>query len=104
MDEIYQLVKTRIQKVLDLYNNLLEDNFSVSNNPKYQDDLRKSREEEKFRTEKENWILNVLKQLKEYSQDQKQVIYERSNDIMKLINPGFKEIRLLISENKSNFI
>lgn len=31
------------------------------------DEVRKSKEEEKVRTEKENWILNILKQLKDYT-------------------------------------
>ena len=54
-----------------------------------QSELRKSKEEEKFRTEKENWILNVLKQLKEYTLEQKLILFERSQDIMKLVFPEF---------------
>jgi hypothetical protein len=36
--------------------------------------VRKAKEEEKFRTEKENWILNVLKTIKDFTLDQKSYI------------------------------
>lgn len=41
---------------------------------KHQEDVRKAKEEEKFRTEKENWILNILKQLKDFTLEQKMYI------------------------------
>ena len=60
MDEIYQLVKVRINKIHELNNLFRADELKA-------EDIRKSKEEEKFRTEKENWILNVLKGLKDYT-------------------------------------
>ena len=67
------------------------------------EDNRKAKEEEKFRTEKENWILNVLKSVKDFTTEQKmylfdfkilkyffRVLYNRSVDIMTILLPSFK--------------
>ncbi|KAL4493064.1 hypothetical protein ABPG72_003149 [Tetrahymena utriculariae] len=85
MDEIYQLVRIRISKVHEL-NKVL----STQNEQLKVEDIRKAKEDEKFRTEKENWILNVLKALKDYTFEQKQILCEKSLDIMKLIWPEFQ--------------
>ncbi|KAL4441572.1 hypothetical protein ABPG74_021504 [Tetrahymena malaccensis] len=85
MDEIYQLVRIRISKVHEL-NKIL----STQNEQLKVEDIRKAKEDEKFRTEKENWILNVLKALKDYTFEQKQILCEKSLDIMKLIWPEFQ--------------
>lgn len=61
MDEIYQMVRQRMQKI-EQYAKQIPD----------KEELRKFKEDEKFWTEKENWILNILKQIKDYSNEQKE--------------------------------
>jgi hypothetical protein len=110
MDEIYMLVKSRVQRVHDLNNTLISrDNQSEEVavqqiQGRLNEDIRKAKEEEKFRTEKENWILNVLKQLKDYTLEQKLILYERSSDIMKLLLHEFRERKVELSAMKETFL
>ncbi len=73
MDEIQRLVLSRINKLkqLNLFLKNLEnqsDNFVSFRNIQ---EVKKAKDEQKFRIEKENWIVNILKNIKEFTNEQK---------------------------------
>lgn len=65
MDELYNLVRVRICKVKELHNVFLKDEYVKL------DETRKAKEDERYRIEKENWILNNIKSFRDYSQGSK---------------------------------
>lgn len=64
MEELYLVVKVRIETI-----RLLHSNFGNNNNVLPAGEFRKYREEERLRIEKENWILSVFRTLKTFSPD-----------------------------------
>ena len=62
MDELYQVVKVRIDTARTLHYSQTSTSEVVS--PL---DIRKLREDERLRVEKENWILSVFRTLKAFT-------------------------------------
>ncbi|KAL4430112.1 hypothetical protein ABPG74_013559 [Tetrahymena malaccensis] len=100
MDELHEIIQQRVKKAQEL-NEIFQaqddsqqrnvEGFSQLSRSKILSNmLRKAKEDEKYRIEKENWILNVLKAFKDPNTIQKNFIYNRSIDIMKLIFPQFE--------------
>ncbi|CAD8201795.1 unnamed protein product [Paramecium pentaurelia] len=87
MDELLSAVmqrKTKINEVLETIQKLKVKNvISQSERSTIYAIIRKLKEEEKNRTEKENWI---------YNEEQMNHIFVKTNDIMKLINESFIEL------------
>lgn len=62
MDELYQVVQIRINTARTLHCSLTSTNETVSTT-----DIRKLREDERLRVDKENWILSVFRTLKTFT-------------------------------------
>ncbi|CAD8103261.1 unnamed protein product [Paramecium primaurelia] len=96
MDELLSAVmqrKTKINEVLETIQKLKVKNvISQSERSTIYAIIRKLKEEEKNRTEKENWIVSIMRNTKQYNEEQMNHIFVKTNDIMKLINESFIEL------------
>ncbi|CAK63518.1 unnamed protein product (macronuclear) [Paramecium tetraurelia] len=96
MDELLSAVvqrKSKINEVLETILKLKVKNvISQSERSTIYAIIRKLKEEEKNRTEKENWIVSIMRNTKQYNEEQMNHIFVKTNDIMKLINESFIEL------------
>ncbi|KAL4476793.1 hypothetical protein ABPG72_010630 [Tetrahymena utriculariae] len=108
MDELHEVIQLRVKKAQELNEIFQSQVDSQSRNNEVLSQLsrtkilsnflRKAKEDEKYRIEKENWILNILKTFKDPNPLQKNLMYNRSIDIMKLIFPQFEYSYLQLTQ------
>ncbi|CAD8192775.1 unnamed protein product [Paramecium octaurelia] len=95
MDELLGAVMQRKSKINEVNETILK--VKVKNAINQSDRstiyaiIRKLKEEEKNRTEKENWIVTIMRNTKQYNEEQMNHIFVKTNDIMKLISATFIE-------------
>ncbi|CAD8125509.1 unnamed protein product [Paramecium sonneborni] len=96
MDELLSAVlqrKSKISEVLETIIKLKVKNaISQAERSTIYAIIRKLKEEEKNRTEKENWIVSIMRNTKQYNEEQMNHIFVKTIDIMKLINESFIEL------------
>ncbi|CAD8107530.1 unnamed protein product [Paramecium sonneborni] len=93
MDELLGAIQQRKAKI----NEIQEAIYSIRGNQQQErltvySMVRKLKEEEKIRAEKENWIVGVIRNTKSYNEEQMCHIYVKTNEMMKAISNHFLEI------------
>ncbi|CAD8126918.1 unnamed protein product [Paramecium sonneborni] len=96
MDELLSAVLQRKQKISEVLETIiklkLKNAISQAERSTIYAIIRKLKEEEKNRTEKENWIVSIMRNTKQYNEDQMNHIFVKTIDIMKSINESFIEL------------
>ncbi|CAD8175591.1 unnamed protein product [Paramecium pentaurelia] len=93
MDELLGAIQQRKAKI----NEIQEAIYQIKGNQQQErlivyQMVRKLKEEEKIRAEKENWIIGVIRNTKSYNEEQMCHIYVKTNEMMKAISNQFLEI------------
>ncbi|CAD8211524.1 unnamed protein product [Paramecium pentaurelia] len=95
MDELLSAVMQRKSKINEVIETILKakvkNAISQSERQTIYSIIRKLKEEEKNRTEKENWIVSIMRNTKQYNEEQMNHIFVKTNDIMKLISTSYIE-------------
>ncbi|CAD8193044.1 unnamed protein product [Paramecium pentaurelia] len=105
MDELLGAIQQRKAKI----NEIQEAIYQIKGNQQQErltvySMVRKLKEEEKIRAEKENWIIGVIRNTKQYNEEQMCHIYVKTNEMMKAISNQFLEIPYTPTSNLYQYL
>ncbi|KAM3132096.1 hypothetical protein pb186bvf_015840 [Paramecium bursaria] len=106
MEELLSAIQQRKQKIFELNDSIIRirNKNVVPDRAAIYSQIRKMKEEEKNRSEKENWILGIIRNAKTLSEEQMCTIYLKTNEMMKSINCTFVEGCYVPASNIGQFL